>query len=195
MSVDKIVGALRRLDPENADHWTDDGAPRVGVVAGLANMQLKRKDLSDALPGFSREAAKQDAEAVKTAKATAAETEGAAPQPEIVDPDELKHKLEMDYAVAKANLEEHDAEAEKAKEARKALVVDMDKKFAQLNEAFPPMSFAQGQLAHINSEIARRQKQAGLTTVPGGVASPIDASMARRNTRGHQRPQFAPAVG
>ncbi len=57
-NVLKIIDALKSLDPTNDDHWTDAGLPLVGVIAtasGIVN--VTRKDISAALPGWNREMA------------------------------------------------------------------------------------------------------------------------------------------
>lgn len=57
-NVLKIIDALKSLDPTNDDHWTDAGLPLVGIIAtasGIVN--VTRKDISAALPGWNREMA------------------------------------------------------------------------------------------------------------------------------------------
>lgn len=57
-----IVEALSRLDPENDEHWTNDGMPRVEVVQGLAgDASIMRADINNASPGFDREVARNPA--------------------------------------------------------------------------------------------------------------------------------------
>lgn len=54
-----INQALATLDPENDDHWTSDGLPRMEVVEDLVgDKSIKRKDVTDADPEFTRETAK-----------------------------------------------------------------------------------------------------------------------------------------
>ena len=55
----KILNALSQLDPENNDHWTNDGLPNTGVVQRIASDQtIRRPDIQTARPGFDRESAK-----------------------------------------------------------------------------------------------------------------------------------------
>ena len=42
-----------RLDPEDDAHWTSQGLPRMDVLAGMG-LVLERRELNEALPGFSR---------------------------------------------------------------------------------------------------------------------------------------------
>lgn len=49
---EKIIAALKSLDPNNADHWTAEGAPRIGA---LKIEGIKREDITSAAPHFSRD--------------------------------------------------------------------------------------------------------------------------------------------
>lgn len=49
-----INQALAALDPHDDDHWTADGLPRVDVVAGMVGAEVKRQDITNADPQFSR---------------------------------------------------------------------------------------------------------------------------------------------
>lgn len=52
--------ALRDLNPENDEHWTVvDGLPRVDVINTMLGTDLSRVDISDVLPGFNREVARE----------------------------------------------------------------------------------------------------------------------------------------
>ena len=51
----KIIEALKKLDPTNDNHWTADGSPRLDTVKMLAADQgLTRDMVTIAAPGFSR---------------------------------------------------------------------------------------------------------------------------------------------
>jgi len=56
---EQIVTALAQLDPLDDDQWTTDGAPRVDAVEKLLGSDIKRQDIIDAAPHFSRETAGQ----------------------------------------------------------------------------------------------------------------------------------------
>lgn len=54
----KIVDALRMLDPENDDFWTDAGLPKVSAVEDASGVVgVTRKDINSAWPEFTRDAA------------------------------------------------------------------------------------------------------------------------------------------
>lgn len=53
---DKIRDALMMMDSMDDEQWTTDGAPKVDTVADLGEIEnLKRADIIDAAPKFSRE--------------------------------------------------------------------------------------------------------------------------------------------
>jgi len=53
-----IVDALKKLDPTNDAHWTDDGLPRMDVMKELTgNNFTTREAVTTALPGFNRASA------------------------------------------------------------------------------------------------------------------------------------------
>lgn len=55
---DKILAALKTLDPKKDEHWTVDGQPRLDVVKAAANDQaVTREDIIAAAPTFNRQAA------------------------------------------------------------------------------------------------------------------------------------------
>jgi len=47
-----ILTALKALDPKNDDHWTSDGLPRLDAIKVSG---VKRGDVTDAAPNFTRE--------------------------------------------------------------------------------------------------------------------------------------------
>lgn len=93
---DKILDALKKLDVENANHWTTDGLPRLETVRMLAgNQSITREQVSLAAPGFTRTtagfaAAVEPADSVETEEAVESEpvpdSAPSAPEPEPVAP-------------------------------------------------------------------------------------------------------------
>lgn len=56
--VARLRGMLRKLDPQNDKHWTEDGLPSVEVVAeALVDPSISRAMIDVAAPGFNREKA------------------------------------------------------------------------------------------------------------------------------------------
>lgn len=57
--MSNILNALAKLDPNNDNHWTDDGLPRMDTVKMLTgNPGLTRDAVTVAAPGFDREQAR-----------------------------------------------------------------------------------------------------------------------------------------
>lgn len=82
-----IQKALAQLDPANDDHWTSDGAPRVDVVSEITgDKSLKRKDITDAAPKFTRELSKPVAPPVDLTNVNVIDPEAVG---EIIDPEAI----------------------------------------------------------------------------------------------------------
>lgn len=59
-----LAAAISLLDPENPDHWTADGKPKMAVLEEFTNGNLTRAEVEEAFPEFNRDTARaKDAEA------------------------------------------------------------------------------------------------------------------------------------
>lgn len=54
-----LLDVLKQLDPGNDDHWTGTGLPSVAVVTEMHGEPVTRAQISEASPGFDRDAANQ----------------------------------------------------------------------------------------------------------------------------------------
>lgn len=55
---EKIAGAVRGLDPENDEHWTEAGLPAMAAVEDVVGSKdIKRADVEAAEPGWDRDKA------------------------------------------------------------------------------------------------------------------------------------------
>lgn len=82
-----IKTALSQLDPMNDDHWTSDGSPRMDAVAKiLGDESVKRKDVTDAAPDFTRDTALKAAIDREAAEKAEADAKGEDPSQEQVSP-------------------------------------------------------------------------------------------------------------
>lgn len=85
--------ALSQLDPANDDHWTADGQPRIEAVNTVLGHAVRRQEIIDAAPGFTRATAQAEADGVEsTGDGTPAEeaelgAEGDEAQAEVDDSD------------------------------------------------------------------------------------------------------------
>jgi hypothetical protein len=55
-----LLQVLRTLDPENDDHWTTDGLPRVDAVTKIVGGKVDRDQITDAAPLLNRESMRAD---------------------------------------------------------------------------------------------------------------------------------------
>jgi hypothetical protein len=53
----KILEALKSLEVQNDDHWTANGAPSLTEISKLVGENVKRKDVTEVAPMFTRERA------------------------------------------------------------------------------------------------------------------------------------------
>lgn len=99
---DKIREALMLMDSMDDEQWTVDGAPKVDTVADLGEIEnLKRADIIDAAPKFSRENFDvSETESEEEPEAEEENTEGYN-HPEIVAAQEAYDQSVVDLAKAK----------------------------------------------------------------------------------------------
>ena len=227
----KILAALAQLDTSNANHWTEDGLPRMDTVKLLAaSPDLTREHVTGAAPGFSRTnpilqgaaqapiagssgngtdpgafaapAAQQPAAQRGDSDAAQAET-----QLEGADgddtPESALEACEAELQAAQVKLGELAARKAVADQAHEAQVKEVDRLLQARDAALPKQSVTneiQGYLAAQKRELEKRaaqQRQLGAALRDGqlkdlltGVrGAPIDQAMARKNSRGAQRPQ------
>lgn len=213
----KILAALTQYDPDNSEHWTTDGMPKMHVmqeaVPDLAN--VTRRQVTEAAPDFNREYAhslRKAPEPVPTQVAPQAPAVVVETAPVLVgDPSEpqakeapSKDQLErmkdemdgLDVQIAGVS-----AHMEQIKVARDKLLKERDNIAQALDEA-PLVSFHDAVKIHQASQLAlRAERAAGAkrlqslaksvdAVAPGSKGSRLDQSMARKNTRGAARPQW-----
>ncbi|UFK26672.1 hypothetical protein [Roseobacter phage RDJL3] len=56
---EEILEAVRSLDPQNDEHWTADGLPRLDAVENLLGGDVSRKAVTNAAPDFTRAVASE----------------------------------------------------------------------------------------------------------------------------------------
>lgn len=49
-----LIATLKKLDPSNDSHWTEEGFPRLDVLSKALGRELTREELNAAVPSFSR---------------------------------------------------------------------------------------------------------------------------------------------
>jgi hypothetical protein len=186
----KIVMALAKLDPQNPEHWTDDGSPRTSVVQTLASdPTIKRSDINSTAPEFTRATVL----AAREAETTAANAEPAAFKTvagstgTVVEPDfenEAEARAFYNDRISEASGELDDAR--RAVTAAQALVrekeVALQDTRNDLQRQFPPLTVAENLKQHLERSAQNRAAAAN------GGKSQIDQAMSRGNSRGWKRP-------
>ena len=81
MDKNNLGDALETLNPENDNHWTADGAPKLDALETIMGEKVKRADVTKMFPLFTREVSKDNAATAK------AETEAALEEAPIVEVD------------------------------------------------------------------------------------------------------------
>lgn len=186
----QIHAALQQLDPQNDNHWTEDGLPRIETVRFLAkDSKLTRDDITKAAPDFSRTVPVIESEG--DGNGAAPETGGhGGPHPDAQA--EAVQGLEAELAEAQAALDACSAriaEAQKEQATRRAQV---DRLLEALHQARPSDSLAQNIQSYLTRQQETLQKRAEakakLASVGGLEAlkailpqkAPIDAARARK---------------
>jgi hypothetical protein len=55
-----LAQIVKTLDPENDEHWTDRGLPSMTAIETLAGKPSTRKDVEEAVPGYTRAVARSE---------------------------------------------------------------------------------------------------------------------------------------
>jgi hypothetical protein len=166
-----IIKALIQLDSGNDEHWTDDGLPRVDIVQKLLkDPDVRRKDINDAKPGFSRAVPGQTTE-----------PEDVLPgEPETFEPTAEAEKddtsflddNELDQEELQALMRKRCTQAEERLAKARAAVIDAQsyvRKCEQweaqakqaLHRRFPPMHENDAIKAHLEAQLRQRYERAG----------------------------------
>lgn len=211
-----IKAALAKLDINNDNHWTEDGAPRVDTVRFVAsNQSLTRDQITQAAPGFTRATALQpqpvlnpdgpveddkDDSAAPVLPVVTAPPAASAPtaSEEQEPPVDALQRAKEDLQHAKANLEQARVLRDKVIAEFDALTAKVDKLQLAYEELEPKLKHddaVQGYLAS-QRELLEQRAQKALFWRESGIdlktllpsKAPIDMAMARRNLRGGQRP-------
>lgn len=207
---DKIKDALSKLDPENDNHWTADGQPRLDTLKILTgNPGLSREDVNTAAPEFTRAQAAPQAPAGDPAgKGTdpVAPVAPAAPQgpaatltaPPLAEDSTDLDGLRQEFEEATLTFNEAHTELQQMKERVDQLQKDMDAAHDKLilatreKEGDPIMGYLarQREELRVRAERQRAIQDSGvdLKALTAGMRAPIDEAFQRRNTRGTSRP-------
>ena len=204
-----IRTALQQLDPANAEHWTDDGLPKTGVVQRIAkDSTISRKEIQEAWPNFERpapeaapapdfaEAAAPPAEALPVAldgtiESGAPPVEGRQIDDETpMTADEIRMALEANVADAEAGLLDARKRHAQAANDIPVLINAVTEARKELNRQFPPMSAQDNIREYIDTQNALRA--ARVQSSQGyAKSSDLDASFGRLGGARYVNPRRA----
>jgi hypothetical protein len=213
-----IQEALRQLDPNNENHWTADGLPRLDTVKLLAgDSGITREHVTAAAPGYTRSAALGGAEpgSGMGTPSPAQETAPAAPQAPSQGVGNGAEQAgsgaddgtQVQKATARAEAEGPVAVAQRVYDAALAAKEAADRELAQATAALDLCIEAQQQAGGTSTladavtgyhaqQQAQREEQAARRNALKGVnlkdilptRAKIDEALARRTGFGNRRP-------
>lgn len=116
-----LIEALKNLDPENNDHWTSDGLPRLDVLKNLIGTQVTREQITALTKSFNRKNPTLDPQETKTAE-TSKETPD-----ETLDADDSDEPVDLsDEEAIEKEMEDAQEALAKAQKRHRAAVEAMD---------------------------------------------------------------------
>ena len=182
LTAEQLKEALGKLDVENAEHWTADGAPRVDAVASLLGVQgLTRKHITDIAPDFNRtKAAEKPLEPEKKDGEDGAQTQQDGEGETEVEESELEQEVREAWEALEA--------AEAALNEAKAAQAAAAKAYHAALEAAEAAKGPDDGMAAIQAFIKARHNIRAEKVMRTTTTSPIDEAMARRPARGTARP-------
>ena len=199
---EEILEAVRALDPQNDEHWTADGLPRLDAVENLLGSDVSRKTVTDAASSFTRAAAQELAEAEPL---TGEETGDPLAEGSVESEPTASEEIGDPLAEGSADLEaELDAEIQGAQERIQAIREGLDEGKRVLlevegdlgrlrdkkNQQFPPMTQAEAIQRFQRNELAKRAVAQGVTG-----PSPLDSAMRSARKVRRQAPMGDGARG
>ena len=191
MDKNNLGDALETLNPENDDHWTADGAPKLSALEIVMGDKVKRADVTNMFPLFTREVSAENAAITKTEAEMKLERAAKAP---VVEEDigEALHdavdNAEFDLNSARADLDTATIALGKAQESYADALKARD-------DAFPPMTNTQNIREFLDEQ--HRQRVARFTHSDAFIRkadaaflakAPIDKAFTSKRNRGTRRP-------
>lgn len=182
MDKKQLGDALETLNPENDNHWTTDGAPKLEALETIMGEKVKRADVTKMFPLFTREVSQDNAAIAKVevVEAPVVETDVGDALHDAVDLAEEALNLarkNLDSATISLGItQEHYANALKARD-----------------DAYPPLTNTENirefldeqhrqRIARFAGAFIRKEDAAFL------AKAPVDKAFAAKRNRGTRRP-------
>jgi hypothetical protein len=195
--MEEIKQALLALDPNNDEHWTGDGSPRIDA---LQISGIKRADITAVAPHFTRENPTLDLDPdLEKQDDVVEEPEEVSDPEEQDDVVEEVSDLEARHKIAVKEL----AAAEKAAEDAQKVLLQKQKQLDEVQDEMRDLNIGRTTQHDIMDYIASQKKlreqkaemyQQMMGNSTGFRSATIDQAMARHRGRGMARPVRAPIV-
>lgn len=213
---EKIFEALKKLDTENANHWTATGEPRLDTVRMLASdHSITRESLNQVAGDFNRENAKEwEPKESSVESSEAEEVEVEAPQKTVVSEKKSETKDENNSNTAESEIDINSALEQQTKivDELRAVKNKVDSQYAEAvriqDQLIEQVTIGRGKVKdgtssaikdYHNSQLKLLQDRAerkkllsesgiDLSELSRNLKSPLDSAMSRKNSRGQQRP-------
>lgn len=167
--LDQIKEALLKLDPNNDDHWTREGVPRLDVMKELLGADVSRADITQASSSFTRktptleEAADNDGnETPETKQPEATDTkedpadEAETPEAEVKATEEEEIEAELEKARDKLNKAQK--RFAKAQTEMDVVISARAKRDARTTDAHTIQAFQKSQFKARQQKAARKKR-------------------------------------
>lgn len=193
-----LADALASLDPENDDHWTQDGSPKLETISALVGEKVSRGAITKAFPNLDRDAARDAA--AKAAEEAAAAAAAAPDEPDEPSVEEEVDELQMAVEEAEARMHECRAALDKAQKEMGQAQVEFEKILVEYDKSHPPMSNQEKIMEYLEGQKLERARRAGISAALLHRAArevtqaPIDRAYAAKRSRFGKRP-VRPMVG
>lgn len=198
---DKIIAALRKLDHNNPEHWSDDGSPRVSVIQNFANdPAIRRTDVNETAPGFIRmtdegvggaPAVEGNGGAPAEAQGGGEPTEGEIAASIDVTRETLQDRVNGLVAQHEQNLRDVQDLQRKDQETLKALQAARE----DMGMKFPRITAAQNIQDFLRSENQKRVDAAALVRARNNGEMPADFGHGTGKRIGNNKPYATGADG
>ena len=189
-----IKQALQKLDFENDEHWTSDGLPMISALKEITGTELTRQQITQADPEFNRQSLvnqgyEEDADTSSDAVEEESQSEEVKENPEIeilaLEISNLEEKIKVDKESIKTFQDGIVAKQKSLAIAKGKFSVLCPKKTnTQSIQSYLKQENKNRMIRHEE----RKKVLGNLNPKDFTAMSPIDAALARRRTRGSQRP-------
>jgi len=189
MDKNNLGDALETLNPENDNHWTADGAPKLDALEMVMGEKVKRADVTKMFPLFTRDVSIGNANVAKAETKIALEKIAEAPTVEVDVGEALHDAVDVTEALlneARSTLDMATISMGKAQEKYADALKARD-------DAYPPLTNTENIREFLDEQHRQRiTRFAGAFIRKEDAAylakAPVDKAFAAKRNRGTRRP-------